>query len=139
MNRLEGTITAVQSSGGISLIDLDVHGHPLSSLVIETPQSNSYLRPGNAVLVLFKETEVSIATSFSGGISCRNRLRSAIRAIERSEILSKLFLDFDGLPVVSVITTRSVDALGLKVGDVVEGVVKSNEITIKKAGSGEHA
>jgi molybdate transport system regulatory protein len=139
MNRLKGTITAVQNSGGISLIDLDVRGHRLSSLVIETPQSNPHLHPGNEVLVLFKETEVSIATSFSGGISCRNRLRSVIRAIERSEILSKLTLDFDGIPVVSVITTRSAEALGLKVGDTVEGIVKSNEITIKKADTEVHA
>jgi molybdate transport system regulatory protein len=91
------------------------------------------------VLILFKETEVSIARSLSGDISCRNRLRSVIRAIERSEILSKLTLDFDGLNIVSVITTRSVDALGLEVGDTVEGIVKSNEITIKKADARVHA
>lgn len=46
MNRLEGTITAAQSSGGISLIDLDVRGDTFSSLVIETPQSNTHLRSG---------------------------------------------------------------------------------------------
>jgi molybdate transport system regulatory protein len=133
VNRFEGTITSVESSGGISLIDLDVRGTPFSALVIETPQTNPHLCLGQTVQVLFKETEVSIAKSFSGGISCRNRLHSRIRDIERSEILTKLTLEFNGLSVVSIITTRSVDALGLGIGDEVMGIVKSNEITIKKA------
>jgi molybdate transport system regulatory protein len=133
VNRLKGTITSVESSGGISLIELDVNGNTFSALMIETPQSNPLLRTGEAVLLLFKETEVSIAKAFSGGISCRNRLRSTVSAIETSEILTKLTLDFRGTKVISIITTRSTEALGLAVGDEVEGIVKSNEISLKKA------
>lgn len=132
MNKLKGIITAIHSSGEISLVDLDIKGETLSSLLIDTPQSTPYLRLGEELLVLFKETEVSIGKALSGQISCRNRLRTTIRSIERSEILTKLMLDFNGFMIVSIITTRSSDALNLKVGDAVEGLIKSNEITLKK-------
>jgi molybdate transport system regulatory protein len=133
MNRLEGIITSVESSGNISLVELDVMGDTFAALMIETPQSNPLLRTGETVQLLFKETEVSIAKALSGGISCRNRPRCTVSAIEPSEILTKLTLDFRGVKIVSVITTRSAKALGLAVGDEVEGIVKANEISLKKA------
>ena len=132
MNRLEGTITSIESSGAISLVDLDVKGHPFSALLIETPQSNPLLQKGEAVQVLFKETEVSVTKMFSGGISCRNRFDAVISAIDFSDILAKLTLDFRGTPIVSIITTRSAKSLRLAVGDAVEGIVKSNEIVLKR-------
>jgi molybdate transport system regulatory protein len=133
LNRLEGTITSIQSSGSISLVELDVMGDTFAALMIETPQENPLLRTGEAVQLLFKETEVSVAKSFSGGISCRNRLHCTVSAIDPSEILTKVTLDFKGKKVVSIITARSAVALGLAVGDTVTGIVKSNEISLKKA------
>ncbi len=132
MNRLEGKITSVESSGGISLVDLDIKGYAFSALLIETPQSNPLLREGENIQVLFKETEVSIVKMFSGGISCRNRFKAVISAMEFSEILTKLTLDFRDSEIVSIITTRSAKTLGLAVGDAVEGVVKSNEMMLIK-------
>ncbi len=132
MNRLEGSIAAVQSSDALSLVDIDVGGDRFSALVVETPQSNPHLRSGRRVRILFKETEVSIAKGLTGGLSCRNRLGCTIRAIETSPVLAKLTLDYRGTTVVSIITTRSAEALGLQVGDSVEGIVKSNEITIRE-------
>jgi len=133
MNRLDGVITSVESSGGIALVELDVKGDTFSALMIETPQSNPLLHEGEAVQLLFKETEVSIIKAFSGGISCRNRLPSTVSEIVSSGILTKLTLAYRDCRVVSIITTRSAEALGLRVGDSVEGIVKSNEISLKKA------
>ncbi|MEN3294260.1 MAG: molybdate transport system regulatory protein, partial [Burkholderiales bacterium] len=51
-------------------------------------------------------------------------------AIERGQLLTKVTLDTDGHIIESIITTRSSHALALAVGDTVEGLVKSNEMTL---------
>jgi len=130
LNRLQGKIVAVQSSGHLSLVDVDVDGDTFTSIVVETAETAPYLAPGNAVLILFKETEVSLAKHLSGLISLRNRIRSVIRAIDQGALLSAVTLDYKGKQIVSVITTRSVERLALKPGDEVEGLVKANELTL---------
>ena len=130
MNRLQGKITAVQSSGHLSLVDMDVDGDSFTSIVVETAETAPYLVPGNAVLILFKETEVSLAKNLSGSISLRNRMHGVIRSIDQGALLSAVTLDFKGKAIVSVITTRSVERLALKPGDEVEGLVKANELTL---------
>ena len=127
MNRLPGRITAVETAGQVRLVDVDVQGDTFSAILLDT--SND-LRPGLAVILVFKETEVSLAKDLSGVISLRNRLASRVRAIDKGRVLSKITLDYLDREVVSVITTRSVERLDLKVGDAVEALVKANEMAI---------
>jgi molybdate transport system regulatory protein len=130
LNRLQGKITAIQSSGHLSLVDVDVDGDSFTSIVVETPETAPYLAPGNTVLILFKETEVSLAKNLSGLISLRNRMLGVVRNIDQGALLSAVTLDYKGKSIVSVITTRSVQRLALKPGDAVEGLVKANELTV---------
>ena len=74
-----------------------------------------------------KETEVSIAKDFNGKISLRNRIKSKIVEIEKGKVLSKIFLDFNGIEICSIITTRSVENLELEIGETVTGLIKANE------------
>ena len=50
--------------------------------------------------------------------------------VEKGQVLAKVTLDYQGLDVVSIITTRSAERLDLKTGDAVEALVKANEMTI---------
>lgn len=127
MNRLPGRITAVETAGQVRLVDVDVQGDTFSAILLDTGND---LRPGVAVILVFKETEVSLAKDLSGVISLRNRLASRVRAIDKGRVLSKITLDYLDREVVSVITTRSVERLDLKVGDAVEALVKANEMAI---------
>ena len=130
MNKLPGKIMNIESSEHISIVDIDVEGDLFSSVIIETPETADYLKIGNEVFMLFKETEVSIGKALSGKLSLRNRLTSKIKTIEKGKVLTKIVLDYKGKDIVSVITTRSTNKLDLKVGDEVQGLVKANEVTI---------
>lgn len=101
--------------------------------MIETPETCDYLKIGEIVSILFKETEVSIAKNLSGGISLRNRITSTIKSMKKGKILSEIVLDYKDKEVTSIITRRSCDDLELCVGDKVVGLVKSNEVAIAKA------
>ena len=130
MNKLIGSIVLIQSSSHMSMVDIDVEGDVFSSIVLETPTSAAYLKQGNAIALLFKETEVSIAKNLSGLISLRNRFKARIKAIEKSDLLSKIILDYKGRELVSIISTRSTQKLGLTVGDEIEWLVKTNEVSL---------
>jgi molybdopterin-binding protein len=132
MNRLNGTISAIESTDHLSLVDVAVAGDTFTAIVVETPGSAAYLRVGNQVEVLFKETEVSLARDLSGLISLRNRMAGTVQAIRRGKLLSEVRLDYKGMSVVSIITTRSVDRLQLAEGAAVEGLVKANEVTLRE-------
>jgi molybdopterin-binding protein len=132
MNKLSGTITKIQQSGAILLVDVEVNGHGFSAMLIESASKPDWLYDGNSVNLIFKETEVALAKNLSGIISMRNRMKCSVRQIERGELLSKIDLKFGDYMIASAITTRSVDSLGLKIGDEVEALVKSNEVSLMK-------
>jgi len=132
MNKLPGTISKIQQSGAILLVDVDVDGHLFSAMLIESGTQPEWLQTGNAIELVFKETEVSLAKNLSGLISTRNRMKCTVEQIERGKLLSKVDMKFQKFKVTSAITTRSVDSLNLKIGDEVEALVKANEVSLMK-------
>ena len=132
MNKLSGVITQIQHSGAIILVDMDVDGHGFSALLIESVNQPDWLLTGNAVDLVFKETEVSLAKDLSGMISMRNRMKCRVIDLDRGALLSKVTMQFQNYQVVSAITSRSVDSLQIKIGDEVEALVKSNEVSLMK-------
>lgn len=130
MNRLPGTISAVEIHGSIALVEATVGEHNLAATLIGAGDEVQSWHSGMPVALLFKETEVSLAKNLSGLISMRNRMPCTVMAIERGKLLTKVSLDFNGHAITSVITTRSSHALALAVGDAVEGLVKANEMTM---------
>jgi len=132
MNKLSGIISKIQQSGAILLVDVDVDGHGFSAMLIESATHPEWFQEGNLIDLVFKETEVSLAKNLSGMISMRNRMKCTVQHIERGELLSKISLKFQKHIVTSAITTRSVDSLQLAIGDEVEALVKSNEVSLMR-------
>jgi molybdate transport system regulatory protein len=132
MNKLPGTVTNIQQSGAILLVDVEVEQQMFSAMLIESVQQPEWLVVGHGVDVVFKETEVSLAKNLSGQISMRNRMKCTVAAIERGDLLSKIKLNFRSFTVASAITTRAVDSLKLEIGEEVEALVKANEVSLMK-------
>ena len=130
MNKLNGTIVAIQRSGGIVLADVDVEGYLFSAILVDTGDPDNWLKVANPVVLAFKETEVSLAKGLSGLISLRNRIQCRVKSIERGELLCKVNLDFKGWGIASVITSRSILMLDLAEGDLVETLIKANEMVL---------
>ncbi len=126
MNRLPGTIAAVERSGSIALIDVVVDGQRYTALLLDADASR--FQVGGAATLAFNETEVALAVNLSGAISLRNRLPGTVEAIEQGQLMSRVLLRVGSHRISSVITTRSLVSLQLAVGAAVEGMVKSNEM-----------
>jgi molybdate transport system regulatory protein len=130
MNRLPGRIFHIEAAGSIALVEAVVGERRFTATLVGASDEVASWPQGMPVTLLFKETEVSLAKNLSGLISMRNRIPATVTAIEQGRLLTKVTLDADGHRIESVITTRSAQALGLAVGDAVEGLVKANEMTL---------
>lgn len=65
-------------------------------------------------------------------INVRNQFRGKVKEIIRGPVVSEVNVDTPFGIVTSVITTRSVDELELKVGAEVVALVKSTEVSIAR-------
>jgi molybdopterin-binding protein len=63
-------------------------------------------------------------------INVRNQFRGIVREILRGDVLSEIDVQTPSGIVTSVITTRSVDELGLQIGSPVVALVKATEVSI---------
>ncbi|TSE11354.1 MULTISPECIES: TOBE domain-containing protein [Aquimarina] len=132
MNILKGKITAVKTNGNLSLVEIDVDNISFKTIVVETPDTASYLTKGNIVKVIFKETEVIIGKGVEHAVSMQNKIVGKILTIENGELLSKLTIDIGVGNIVSIITTNAVQELRLQVDEKITAMIKTNEIMLSE-------
>ncbi|MDO9274230.1 MAG: TOBE domain-containing protein [Lutibacter sp.] len=130
MNILKGNITSIKGSESLSLVKNAVGSTIFTSIIIDTPESETYFKTGNSVKVYFKETEVIIAKNEPLNISIQNKIICIIDSIRNGEILSELQLSFGEFTIKSIITTNAVKILNLKNGDTVLALIKTNEVSL---------
>lgn len=132
MNSLQGTVESLNIHENLTLATIKVGDVLMKSIVIETPETCLYLVKGNPVKVLFKETEVVIGKGDISGISLQNRLECELVHINKGVLLSELTLTTQNTTIYSIITTNAVNQLGLKVGESVLAMIKTNEIMLSE-------
>ena len=132
MNILTGKITAIEVSGSLSLVTIIVEDLILKSIVIETPETASYLKEGHPIKLLFKETEVIIGVGDLSNISLQNKITGTTRSIEKGSLISRLVIDTRVGEITSVITTRAVGQLKIDVNMEVTAMIKTNEIMLSE-------
>jgi len=133
MNQFSGSITAIEAQGSVAIVDVRAGALQLTATLLGHPAQFAGWVCGQQVRMAFKETEVALAKNLSGQISLRNRLPGRISAVEWGQILTRVRIaldDLDGVEISSVITTRSAKKLAVQVGDAIEGLVKSNEMSL---------
>jgi len=127
---MPGTVVALETEGEISLVEVDVDGRRLSSLVLESSESAAYIAVGSPVTVLFKESEVSLSLADCPSLSIRNRLPGIIMSIAEGRILTHVILDCGVRTLHSLITTHALRELGLRPGLAVQALIKSTEVSL---------
>lgn len=131
MNRLSGKITGIESDKGISIVDIMTDGGPLSAMILETPETAPYLKIDKPIFAIFKETEVAIGKGGSENISYLNINDGVVEGFNLGDVLSEITLSANGKTIRSIITKRAFNRLGIKKGDSVKWIIKSNEISIE--------
>lgn len=128
MNRIPAILVQLEHENGVTLIDAQASSHSFSAMLVGDQPD---LSPGAAITLVFKETEVAIARNLGGQISLRNRVPARISNLESGKLLTRVEMDFAGVPVYAVITTGSAERMALHVDAQVEWLVKANEMGIE--------
>ena len=132
MNELHGHIKNLEVSGNLSLMTVSVTKDcQIKAIVIDTPETASYLKEGKSIAVLFKETEVIIGIGNQSQISLQNQIAATILNIEQGRLLSKLLLKTEVGTITSIISTAAVKTLHLTENQNVFAMVKLNEIMLR--------
>jgi molybdopterin-binding protein len=132
MNSLKGKITSLKTNGSLSLVTILVEDVFFNTIVIETPDTASYLKTGNSIKVIFKETEVVIGKGISHTISIQNKVIGEILELKKGELLSKLIINTTVGQLIAVITTDSLYQLQLEVGEKITAMIKTTEIMLSE-------
>lgn len=134
MNSLSGHIISIEAHGSVAIVDVAVATHRFTATLLGSAEQLASWKNGQSVRLLFKETEVALAKNLSGQISLRNRFPGSVTKIEIGQVLTRVIINMNNFEISSVITSRSARGLQLALGDQVEGLVKSNEMSLLALG-----
>ena len=134
MNSLSGHIISIEAHGSVAIVDVAVATHRFTATLLGSAEQLASWKNGQSVRLLFKETEVALAKNLSGQISLRNRFPGSVTKIEIGQVLTRVVINMNNFEISSVITSRSARGLQLALGDQVEGLVKSNEMSLLALG-----
>ncbi|WP_411028826.1 TOBE domain-containing protein [Spongiimicrobium sp. 3-5] len=133
MNRLQGNIADIETSGNLSVVSVTINDQVLlKAIVVETPETATYLRMSNQVSVLFKETEVILGTGENHTISVQNKIRGSIINIDKGTLLSKVRLNTVAGEITAIVSTAAVIELNLKLQLNVTAIIKLNEMMLSE-------
>ncbi len=132
MNTLKGNIKTLNTQGRLTIVTVNVSGIPLNSIIIENPDTVSYLLPGHPVQVMFKETEVVIGKGKDLPLSLDNRLEGKILEVNQGVLLSSVSMETQAGVIKATLTTEAVSRLLLQAGDTVSAFVKTTEIMLSE-------
>ncbi len=131
MNRIKATISELETSGSITLVTLKASAHiNLKLLLIDTPETVSYLKINTPVTAFFKETEVILASLPVNGISIPNQIPARILHFENDEFLTRVHLDTALGKFSALVHEKSLKDMHLNPGDEVVALLKMNEIML---------
>ena len=65
-------------------------------------------------------------------LSARNQLQGTISGILLGGVMAEVTVDVNGQELVSVVTRKSAESLGLKEGDTITVVVKATEVLLAR-------
>ncbi len=131
MNRINGKITEVIADGALSQVFIAIaSGIEIRSIVIETPDSASYLKKGSDIQLIFKETEVILTRQGKDPISILNKIPGTVEDIKKGTILCEVMISTVAGSIAAVISREATDDMELAIGDAVVAMVKQNEIML---------
>ena len=132
MNIFRGHIEKVKVNGELSIVQVRIGEVLFSTILIDTPETVSYLEKGSEVGVIFKETEVILGVGDMSGISLRNKIKGKVVDIASDNLLSRVRIK-TGIGIISsIITSNAVKQLEIVSGMEVTAMVKTNEIMLSK-------
>nr|WP_106791665.1 TOBE domain-containing protein [Aquimarina sp. Aq78] len=125
-------MTSIKTNGSLSLVTVDVGAVFFNTIIIETPDTAPYLKQGNHIKMIFKETEVIVGKGIEHSISIQNKAIGEIINIKKGQLLSTLTIDSTIGHLTAIITSDAADQLQLEIGEKITAMIKTTEIMLSE-------
>lgn len=127
MGNFIAEITEIESIHTLHRVELLCKEHTLSMISLElTP----HIQVGTKVQLYVKSTNIIISREKNNNISIANQLETTILSINYGDILTTLKLNFSGIILESMITTKQAKKLNLKENGMVYAFINESDLSL---------
>ncbi|WP_345991146.1 TOBE domain-containing protein [Sulfurimonas sp. HSL-1716] len=127
MNMIDAAVTDIKKHENISAVYFDANGVKLSMVALELDPA---IGPGIKVKLKVKATNIALSKGLNSQTSIANQLKTVVQDVVHGQILCSVKLDMQGVILESIITQNSASAMGIKAGDELIALIKSNDVSI---------
>ena len=129
MNAIKATITEIESEDLLHIVSFKSGTSTLKMMSLELDPT---LQKESSVLLGIKATAIALAKHLEGTLSYSNQISMQIKEIEQGKLLSSIKLQNEAMKLESIITTASLQRMGLAVGESIVALIKSSDLSIYK-------
>jgi molybdopterin-binding protein len=129
VNLITLKITKILENEGVHIVKFDKNGIELSMISLELSDK---IAVGKKVEIGIKSSHIAIGKNPVGEVSYSNRLPLVVKNIEKGKLLSVLNCSFFDVDIEVIITTASLERMGIEVSQEVVGMFKASEVFIKE-------
>ncbi|MDH4944397.1 TOBE domain-containing protein [Sulfurimonas sp. C5] len=127
MSNFIAEITEIESIQTLHRVQLLCKEHTLSMISLElTP----HIQVGTKVQLYVKSTNIIISREKNSDISIANQLKTTILSINYGSVLTTLKLDFSGIILESMITTKQAKKLNLQERGIVYAFINESDLSL---------
>lgn len=127
MNKINATLTKIESFENITLVSFLAFNQPLKMMSLDM---NTNIQVGSIVTLGVKASSVSIAKHLESELSISNQLQTTLVSVNNGHLLTSVKLLFGDTILESIITLDSSKRLGLRENDTVIALIKSSDLSI---------
>jgi molybdate transport system regulatory protein len=131
-NQIQGNIESIELGAVNAQVALRLKsGYILVSVITKQAVENLNLKIGDSATAIFKSSTVMLAVPGEMQVSARNKISGSVSHISLGEVNAEVVIDIGEHEVlVSVITTKALQELGLAQGSEVLAIIKSNDVML---------
>jgi molybdopterin-binding protein len=129
MNRIEATVTAIESVDNINIVSFEAADQPMYMVALEL---NDALVVGSEVTLGVKATKIALAKHKVKDLSISNQINVAIEHVTNGSLLSSITLRFGKTSLESIITRESSVRMKLQAQEHVTALIQASDLSIFK-------
>lgn len=130
MNKLNGNVVRVECDQNVAIYECMLPTKHLIAAIGTCVETKPTFKPGDAIGVYFDEMDVILAKFFSEDTTIKKRFTAIVDSVETGKALTRVVLDYHGIPITAVVRTTSWNSLGLDIGNEVLWLIKATKITV---------
>lgn len=127
MSKLIAEVESIETIDNLNIVSFKTKTTTLKMMSLDI---NKDITVGKKVVLSCKPSSIAIAKDFSGEISFSNQLACKVVEIKKGELLSIVTLLFEDFRLESLITTKTLLRMDIKIDETVTIFIKSSELSV---------